>query len=215
MDQANQSMAPVWGALPSLSTGTNWGVFGKSFSTNGYDFYAGGVGTNYGPFTGAHEVKLDDVYPTEVKPGLIVSVAGQTEIRQADDGSVSISSTLPTVRLSDRANDPAVFGAVVSQETLPKDHWYQPKPGERFASVNALGEGHVWVSNINGDVQVGDYITTSTIPGYGQRQYDDLLHSYTLGKATETIDWSKVKDTVQVGGQTYKVYLLAVVYTSG
>ena len=73
----------------------------------------------------------------------------------------------------------------------------------------------MWVTNINGDIQAGDYITTSAIAGYGQKQADDLLHSYTLGKATENVDWSKVTETVEFNGQTCKAYPIAVVYTSG
>ena len=93
--------------------------------------------------------------------------------------------------------------------------WASAAEGERFASVNALGEGRVWVTNINGDIEAGDAITSSDIPGYGQRQDDDLLHLYTLGKAMETVDWDSVTETVTFDGQEYKVYLLAVVYTSG
>jgi hypothetical protein len=70
-------------------------------------------------------------------------------------------------------------------------------------------------TNCNGNIENGDYITSSEIPGHGQMQDDDLLHSYTLGKAIETIDWEKVTETVQHDGKTYKAYLIAVVYTSG
>jgi len=35
-----------------------------------------------------------------------------------------------------------------------------------------------------------------------------LLHSYTLGKATENVDWKKVKETVNYEGKEYKVYLI-------
>jgi hypothetical protein len=98
---------------------------------------------------------------------------------------------------------------------LSEDHWYETREGERFATVNALGEGRVWVSNINGDIEVGDYITSSSIPGYGQRQDDDLLHSYTLGKAIEAVDWPSVQEIVLIGEREIKVYLIAVTYTSG
>jgi hypothetical protein len=101
------------------------------------------------------------------------------------------------------------------ESPLPENHWYEKKSGERFGAINALGEGRVWVSNFNGDIHAGDYITTSVVPGYGQLQDDDLLHSYTLGKATETVDWSSLKDTIEFNGHTYKIYLIAVVYTSG
>ena len=62
---------------------------------------------------------------------------------------------------------------------------------------------------------MGDYITTSSIPGYDQRQDDDLLHSYTLGKDIEAVDWGSVTKTVLINGQAVKVYLIGVVYTSG
>ena len=111
--------------------------------------------------------------------------------------------------------DKAVLGVLVSEGTLREDHWYQAQEGERFGVVNAIGEGRVLVTNVNGTIEVGDYITTSSIPGYGQKQDDDLLHSYTLGKAIETVDWESVTETVEHDGLLYKVYLIAVVYTSG
>ena len=191
------------------------GVYGSCSHATGYDFYAGGAGINYGPFTGAHEAKLAENFPLKVEPGLIVTVTGQAKIRQNPDGSVNISSTLPTVKLADTPHDKAVFGVLVAETTLPEDHWYEAQEGERFASVNALGEGRVWVADINGTIEAGDYITTSSIPGYGQKQDDDLLHSYTLGKATETVDWDTVSEMVEIDGTSYKVYLIAVVYTSG
>ena len=203
------------GGYAASSVGTNYGFYGYSASTTGYDFYAGGVGTDYGPFTGAHEVLLAESFPAEVKPGMIVSATGETMIRRAEDGSVDLSSTLPTVSLSDEIEDNAVIGVIVAEVTLPEDHWYPSTAGERFASVNALGEGRVWVTNINGDIQAGDLITTSQISGYGQLQNDDVLHSYTLGKATDTVDWDEVTETIVFNGQEYKVYLLGVVYTSG
>jgi hypothetical protein len=177
--------------------------------------YAGGPGINYGPFTGGHEVILAEKYPNKIKPGLIVSATGKTEYRIDEDGNVSLSSTLPTVMLAEKENDKAVFGVMVQAAPLPRDHWYTEQEGKRFAVVNALGEGRVWVSNINGEIKAGDYITTSIIPGYGQIQSDDLQHSYTLGKAIETMDWNSVTETVEVDGKTYKVGLIAVVYTSG
>lgn len=199
----------------TASSGTIYGVQGTTNSIAGYDFYAGGVGMDYGTFTGSHEVKLDGSVPTEVQPGMIVSATGEAQISYAANGDVDLSSTLPTVRLAATPEDKAVFGVLVSEVTLPEDHWYVAGDSERFAGVNALGEGRVWVSDITGDIAAGDYITTSTLPGYGQRQGDDILHNYTLGKATETVDWDSVTETVDYNGKTYKVFLLAVVYTSG
>jgi hypothetical protein len=204
---------------------SSYGVYGYATSSGGqgvrgygpsggYDFYAAGPGFNYGPFTGAHEVKLATGFPKDFQTGLIVSVNGEAQVR-TEDGEISYSSTLPTVQLADTTNDIKVAGVLISESPLPEGHWYQATDGERFGIVNALGDGRVWVTNINGDITAGNYITTSAIAGYGQKQDDDLLHSYTLGKATETVDWSQVTETVDFNGQTYKAYPIAVFYTSG
>jgi hypothetical protein len=190
-------------------------AYGVYASGGSYDFYAGGSGTNYGPFTGGHDVKLSEDFPANIKPGMVVSVTGKTQVRRRDDGTRSLSSTLPTVKLSKVANDKTVFGVFVTETPLHKKHWYEKKEGERFATVNALGEGRVWVTNINGNIEAGDYITTSNLEGYGQKQDDDVLHTYTLGKAIDTVDWDMVTETVDYNGRPVKAYLIAVVYTSG
>ncbi len=192
--------------------GTYVGVEGDGFN---YDFYATGYGTNYGPFTGGHDVRLASDLPDDVRPGLIVVTTGRVEKREGRNGQPSWSSTLPTVTLARCPNDRAVFGVLVNIGPLPPNHWYRAAPGERFGIVNALGEGVVWVCDLNGEIHNGDYITTSALPGYGQRQDDDLLHSYTLGKATEEVDWETVEDFIEFNGRKVKIYPIAVVYTSG
>lgn len=195
--------ATTGNAMHGYSTGASSNaVRGECLAAGGYDFYAAGAGTNYGPFTGGHEVKIES---DDFIKGMLLSCTGKVHKR---DGS--ISSTLPCVKKSYIANDKAIFGVFNSITLLNKDHWYNPEPDEKFATCNALGEGRVLVTNINGDLQLGDYITTSTVEGYGQRQDDDLLHSYTLGKVTETVDWSSVKK----GKSGYKEYLIACVYVS-
>lgn len=62
---------------------------------------------------------------------------------------------------------------------------------------NALGEGGIWVSNKNGNLENGDYITSSTIPGYGQRQNDDLLRNYTVAKITCDCDFTEIVVTTK------------------
>ncbi len=207
----------AWGDSGVGVIGTATGTQGKGVMGAGgaFDFYAAGSGTNYGPFTGSHEVKLSRDFPVELKPGFIVSVTGEVGKRLKSDGSVSVSSTLPTVRLSDKPNDKAVFGVFVQEAGLHEGHWYGKAEGERFGVVNALGEGRVWVTSGRGNIEAGDYITTSSEPGYGWRQDDDVVHSYTLGKATETVDWNSVTETVEIGGTPVKVYLIGVVFTSG
>ncbi len=219
--------AGSWGIRGNSEGDTGQGVHGTAYGENGigvygagggYDFYAGSSGsstTDYGTFTGAHDVRFADLMPEKVDSGMIVSVTGRVAVPPPDAGGEPISSTLPSVVLSSQVKDKNIFGVIVKEGPLPFAHWYRGTQKERFGIVNALGEGRVWVSNINGPVMVGDYITSSRIPGYGQRQEDDLLHSYTVGKVTETIDWQKPCKTVIFEGRKIKLHLICVVYTSG
>ncbi len=211
----------VYGTAPGIN---GRGVYGYASGTSGqgvrgsggqYDFYAAGGKTNFGPFTGAHEVRFSKTIPEEILPGMIVSATGRTEKRTGENGEVSLSSTLPTVALSSKPRDKAVFGVIVSSGPLGEGHWHESGEGERFGVANALGEGRVWVTDINGTIEAGDYVTTSSLPGYGQLQGDDLLHSYTLGKSIESVDFDLNGEEILVNGTTCRAYLLAVVYTSG
>ena len=45
----------------------------------------------------------------------------------------------------------------------------------------------------NGNILNGDYITSCTIPGYGAKQADDLLHNYSVAKITCSCDFNLTK----------------------
>jgi len=89
------------------------------------------------------------------------------------------------------------------------------------AQVNSLGDGLVWVSDFGGDVNNGDYISSSEVVddngifGYGQKQSDDIMHSYTVAKCTETVNWAGVTDTFVYNTVTYKRALVACTYHCG
>jgi hypothetical protein len=213
----------VYGYATNEGDVTNYGGYFYARGTTGrgcyatgnaYAYYADSSGADYGPFTGAHEVRIAAGSPP-ILPGMAVTATGVTQVRTDEHGRPTLSSTLPEIALSATANDPTVLGVFVMESPLEEDHWYTPAEGERFGIVNALGEGRAWVCDANGPPRPGEYIATSEVPGYAQRQSDDLLHSYTLGKVTEAVDWSAVTQTVTHGDQTCKVYLIAVVYTSG
>ena len=56
--------------------------------------------------------------------------------------------------------------------------------------IDSVGKGAVWVLNIKGPLESGDYITTSGIvPGYGQGQSDDVLHNHRVAKIIMDFDF--------------------------
>jgi hypothetical protein len=73
--------------------------------------------------------------------------------------------------------------------------------------VNGCGEGSIWVSDYNGFLENGDYITTSPISGIGMKQDDDILRNYTVAKITMNCDFNPQLIPVEVIKQEeYTVY---------
>ena len=71
-------------------------------------------------------------------------------------------------------------------------------------NIAAIGDGFVLVNNQNGDIEIGDYITTASgSGGYGCKQSDDLLHNYTVAKATDGVTWSNESTTYKLLACTY------------
>ena len=71
-------------------------------------------------------------------------------------------------------------------------------------SIASVGDGVILASNQNGNIEIGDYLTTASgSGGYACKQSDDLLHNYTVAKATENVDWSNVSGSVKLIACTY------------
>lgn len=123
--------------------------------------------------------------------GLIVSSTGNfynTDMSQTP----SINESVPTIRLSNIPYDPCVLGVISGLENYNREYAsgvfktiLEQQDGINRIFVNSLGMGVVWVSDINGNLKNGDYITSSGICGYGMRQDDDIKHSYTVAKITQ------------------------------
>jgi len=64
--------------------------------------------------------------------------------------------------------------------------------------VNALGEGLINVCGENGNLAVGDLIVTSSMPGKGMKQNDDIVRSITVARSREAVMFSSSTDVQQV-----------------
>lgn len=60
----------------------------------------------------------------------------------------------------------------------------------KIGYVNGGGEGQIWASNINGNIEKGDFICSSSICGIGKKQDDDLKHNYTIFKSAFDCDFT-------------------------
>jgi hypothetical protein len=145
-------------------------------------------------FTGQHRCIPDGLVTDYTnKIGMIVKSTG--EIAPLSGSMMSINDAIPVISLTSARNDKSCFGVISevedeesSDRTYKQGVWvtvYEKKSEtDNRVYVNSLGEGCIWVCNINGNLENGDYITTCEIPGYGMKQDDDLLHNYTVAKIT-------------------------------
>jgi hypothetical protein len=167
-------------------------------------------------FTGQHRCFINHELSDMV--GLLVSSTG-IYVNIDNSNQPSINESLPICQLSSIQNDKSIFGVVSDQEDSGTSRTFKPSnfvsvypktnTNERRYHINSLGEGSIWITNKNNDLQNGDYITSSTIQGYGHKQNEPHLHNYTVAKITCDCNFSltpivkrKVKVIVSNEGQT-------------
>ena len=154
----------------------------------------------FNTFTGTHIVTLEHNPDVYLEPGMLLCSTGKVKI-------LAIIDTIVNCRICVKASDKTIFGIYAGSETIAN--------GIELHHCASVGEGCILVTNYNGVVENGDYIASSPIPGYGQKQDDDLLHNYTIAKITGDIDWDAVTQYVMYEGRAYKRALVACTYHCG
>ncbi len=151
-----------------------------------------------------HTVSSKD---NNLKEGYLVRSTGKYNTWNPDSGkaiknknAITVDDALPIVELTTVEKDPSVFGVVSRSERkgIRKREYTQGiftavfdrEEDDDRVVVNSGGEGGIWVCDLNGTFSNGDYITSSSIPGIGTRQEDDVLHSYTVAKITCDCDFN-------------------------
>jgi len=153
-------------------------------------------------FTGQHVSPVIDITPTNVSnyAGLIVSsnqndyLSINTTVPLRGAKNINVNEAIPVVKISTRAQDKACFGVISWGENPNEERreqkaghlvneWNKEK-GDNRVYINSIGEGGVWIVNTNGNLEAGDYITTSNVSGYGMKQTSEFLANYTVAKIT-------------------------------
>ena len=164
-------------------------------------------------FTGQHRTFVQNI-PYEETPnyeGMIVSANTNNYVRMSGGiakglEAITINESLPLVSLSNVAYDKKCFGVISYAEDPDKRtdgygnfvSMFEKESGDTRIYINSVGEGAIWIVNTNGNLESGDYITTSNVAGYGMKQDDDLLHNYTVAKITMDCDFNPPQQPVQI-----------------
>jgi len=126
----------------------------------------------------------------------------RTGVTQVGQKAIEINESLPYIKLSEKAYDKSVFGVISNApNNSPCDDCgdleVDDDPNKKFSNtlrdrvrVNSLGEGAIWVTDLNGNLENGDYITSSNVSGYGMKQDSEFLANYTVAKITMSCDFN-------------------------
>ena len=128
-------------------------------------------------FTGQHLVAFNHPNWKDDYVGLIVSLTG----RVLDD-AVDVDQSVAIVEFPRARMDRKAYG-VLSSCCGGSAYGY-------MCLVNSVGEGAMWVCDVNGPVDTGDYIAASLIVGYGMAQGDDALRGCTVAKACARVNFA-------------------------
>ncbi|WP_173200357.1 fibronectin type III domain-containing protein, partial [Geobacter sp. SVR] len=157
-----------------------------------------GASAVYSTFTGAHEMLIPNT-----ETAIIGDIVSDTAILFKE----SVSDAFGTVEVTSRSKDKTVLGVLACEpfdlDKVPED-WKAWEGIEELLKahkvifVNAVGEGQINVCKDGGNIYAGDLICSSTRPGKGMRQEDDLLFSYTVAKAREDCIWEEGEDDIRM-----------------
>jgi hypothetical protein len=177
----------------------DWAVIatkGKVYSMEGF-----------APFTGSHQALIDNTEELDV--GDIVE-----DLDVMVRGDINNTLMLVTSSIKEKSKSPiGVYTEEVRLEALECiSEQLDPLSAERNVipiykglkntykgiQINALGEGKINVCGLGGNLEPGDLITTSSIPGKGMRQDDDLVRNYTVAKCREYVEFDYPEQVKQV-----------------
>jgi len=145
----------------------------------------GSISTNdgstitYGAFTGVHYRLLTGQYIQNS----LVKIDSVTELPQTG------KEPIYNVSYTSKSQDKSILGVLQGQK-----HFYAEDGTtviKTIVKIAAIGNGKILVSAEGGNINIGDYLCSTTTAGAAKKQTKTQLHNYTVAKSTESVDWSQ------------------------
>jgi len=150
-------------------------------------------------------------------------------LRLWGSNAINITEAMPYTVITKNDKDPSVFGVVTNNANASYNEdgsflldsdplWGNDLHGR--VRVNSIGEGALWVTNINGPVDSGDYLCSSVIPGHARKQDEDAMYNFTVAKATMKCDFdlnssNYRSEPIEYAGSTFVRAYIGVTYHCG
>ncbi|MCX6581392.1 MAG: hypothetical protein NT166_14560 [Candidatus Aminicenantes bacterium] len=142
---------------------------------------------SYLPFTGSHLGWSNET----LELNILVSMTGENKLSLED---LPTSEPLYGVVAAKIKNDRKVLGTVFSSEK-----------GQIL--VAAVGNHFIWVADTGKDIEAGDALISSGVPGHAQKDPEEDKYSYVIGRAAQDVKWAEIKDYIEanVNGTKQKI----------
>ena len=173
------------------------------------------VSGTLGPFTGAHDGLINN--------NSLISI-GDIVVDVDVIARAGISDVITTIEASTVANQKGVIGVFsgfadnnhapaamseniyeldsngnsIFKNTVIKPEYASILDSNNLVTINAVGEGQINVCGQGGNIDKGDLIVASDIPGKGMKQSDDIVRSYTVAKSRENILFDSVNEVKMI-----------------
>ena len=182
-------------------------------------------------FTGSHTVSTiisNNDFNEDLIGHIVISTGKYQDLDNSEE--IRISEAIPIVALSIKEKDTRIFGVIADFEEKNKNT-RQFKIGTLVFNkdkkiddiklvIHSHGEGGLLVCDYNGSISNGDLLCTSPIPGLAMKQDDDIIRSYTVGKATSCCNFKDIYPKSKIGlkniqfkKKKYKKCLIGVLYS--
>lgn len=136
---------------------------------------------SYNSFTGSHLAACSETLAI----GELVSMTGRTQRTSPEADSEPVYDVV----LCATENDPRILGAFLHDNDAAS---YRNKLTGDLKTIMAVGNGSLWVSEMEGDIRPGDYLISSSVPGHAIKDYRQSGVSYVIARAAESVDWTNV-----------------------
>lgn len=199
--------------------GTIEGTIAVSGTTVAYNTFMGAHFTQLKedqktPPVGAIVIATGEIVPCEVDSEEGAKTKGRKTlaIKKKDVSGITKKEYFSYVDLASERADSRVYGVYHAKMCDDAKGHSFGEDSKAIHQIAALGLYKARVSDTNGNINGGDYIQSSNRAGEGEKQDDDILHNYTVGKSIIDVDWDNVMVDSELG---YKWQLIPITLHCG
>lgn len=153
------------------------------------------------PPIGAIVIATGEIIPCEahIENSGKIKKGKRTAIKKRDVSGIERKEYFSYISLASERADPRVYGVYHAKMSEDARGQSFGEDNKAIHQIAALGLYKIRVTDTNGDIEDGRYIQSSIRPGEGEKQDDDILHNYTVGKAIIDVDWSDIEMDTKMG----------------